>query len=108
IDHDDIRSPCHEFRCIGTQAAFITGGDAKIEMAVAPLRPTQFCHFLIERLPDGSFQRVCSEEANLPDPTAFLGVDGERPSRRSAEKRDELAPLNHSITSSASASSVGG
>ena len=32
----------------------------------------------------------------------------ERPSRRAAEQRDELAPSHHSITSSARASSVGG
>jgi hypothetical protein len=32
----------------------------------------------------------------------------ERPRRRAAEQRDEIAPLHHSITSSASASSLSG
>src|SRR6516162_4880963 len=31
----------------------------------------------------------------------LLGLRCERPSRRAAKERDELAPLNHSITSSA-------
>ena len=49
-------------------------------------------------------------EAQEPDPRdvdTLLRVRGERPGRRAAETRDELAPLQ-SITSSARASSVGG
>src|SRR5262245_28251490 len=38
--------------------------------------------------------------ADPPHPTALLRARSERPSRRAAEQRDELAPL-HSITSSA-------
>jgi hypothetical protein len=38
----------------------------------------------------------------------LLRTGRERPRGRAAEKRDELAPVAHSITSSARASSVGG
>jgi hypothetical protein len=38
----------------------------------------------------------------------LLRARRDRPRRRAAEKRDELAPPDHSITSSARASSVGG
>jgi hypothetical protein len=36
-----------------------------------------------------------------PNPTSLLRVRRERPRRRAAEQRDELAPVAHSITSSA-------
>src|SRR6516165_1702207 len=38
----------------------------------------------------------------------LLRARRERPRRRAAEKRDEIAPPNHSITSSASARTTGG
>src|SRR5262245_53241467 len=47
------------------------------------------------------------QHADVPHPLALLRARRERPRRRAAEQRDELAPL-HSITSSAVASSVGG
>src|SRR5262249_19011159 len=57
-----------------------------------------------------SFRSVCGEcikYADGPHALALLRARRERPRRRAAEQRDELAPL-HSITSSARASSVGG
>src|SRR5262249_6614465 len=47
------------------------------------------------------------EHADPPNPLALLRVCRERPRRRAAEHRDELAPL-HSITSSARASKLSG
>src|SRR5262249_4204514 len=46
-------------------------------------------------------------DADAQHPGFSLGQARERPCRRAAEQRDELAPL-HSITSSARASSDGG
>src|SRR5262245_21336048 len=43
-----------------------------------------------------------------PHPPALLRVRRERPRHRTAEQRDDLAALHHSITSSARASSIGG
>jgi hypothetical protein len=48
------------------------------------------------------------EHADAPHAVALLRACRERPPCRAAEERDELAPSNHSITSSAMASSVGG
>src|SRR5262249_24929816 len=48
------------------------------------------------------------EHADPPHAVALLRLRRERPRRRAAEERDERAPPNHSITSSAMASSVGG
>src|SRR5262245_14677048 len=47
------------------------------------------------------------EHTDAPCPLRLLRARRERPRRRAAEKRDELAPL-HSITSSAMASTPGG
>src|SRR5262245_38074981 len=49
------------------------------------------------------------QHADAPHPLALLRPRQERPPRRSAaEQRDELAPPNHSITSSARASRTSG
>src|SRR5262252_8623409 len=48
------------------------------------------------------------EHADVPHAVALLRTYRDRPRRRAAEERDELAPLHHSITSSARASRVGG
>src|SRR5262245_53276229 len=51
------------------------------------------------------------QPANAPDPLALLRPRRERPRShgcRAAEQRDELAPPDHSITSSAMASTPGG
>ena len=58
-------------------------------------------------LPFRIVRRCEQEHANAPHPLALLRARRERPSRRAADERDELAPV-HSITSSARASSMGG
>src|SRR5262249_5793876 len=55
--------------------------------------------------------RAWTQNADAPQALRLLRARRERPSDRTAEQRDELAALhrcNHSITSSARASSVGG
>ena len=52
--------------------------------------------------------RSSVDAAKPPYPLALLCAGCERPRRRAAEERDENATPNHSITSSAMASSVGG
>ena len=63
----------------------------------------------LARLPEfkEAADNVRHKHANASHPLALLRARRERPRRRAAEKRDELAPL-HSITSSARASSIGG
>jgi hypothetical protein len=59
---------------------------------------------LLARIVSGSR----GEHADAPYPLGLLSVHRERPrSRRAAKKRDEIAP-SHSITSSATESSVDG
>src|SRR5262249_2951805 len=52
-------------------------------------------------------RRLATHEPDGRELCRLLCARRERPCRRAAEQRDELAPL-HSITSSARASSVGG
>jgi hypothetical protein len=63
-------------------------------------------------LPYGAGLRAMYQDADAPYPLALLRPRRERPRRcRAAKQSDELASLHlrgHSITSSASASSVGG
>ena len=76
-----------------------------------PSRPAE----LLERLPEcGDLGlrlrvalRVGDQNAESTQSRALLRVRRQRPSRRAAEERDEFSPP-HSMTSSASASSVGG
>src|SRR5262249_60944508 len=59
-------------------------------------------------LPFGIVRGKVHQTTDPPRPLALLRARRERPCRRrTAEQRDKLAP-RHSITSSASASSVGG
>src|SRR5215468_9925134 len=48
------------------------------------------------------------EHADAPHPATLLRASRQRPCRRAAEERDEPAPLNHSITSSARSRIDGG
>jgi hypothetical protein len=48
------------------------------------------------------------QHADPPHPLALLRARHERPRGSGAKQRDELAPFDHSITSSARASTVGG
>src|SRR5215831_7736893 len=104
--YDDIDRATHE---IGDEAAnhsIITCRKSPIENDVLAVYITEFAHLLQERMKVGRLSGTCSDrdEANNWN---RLPARHNRPHRRAAEQRDELAPL-HSITSSARASSVGG
>src|SRR5262249_54218080 len=83
---------------------------AMLDLHVAADRPAQLLQTLQERraarLRHGIAGRLAHEHADPPDPLA-LCTRRERPRRRAAHERDEVAPL-HSLTSSASASSFAG
>src|SRR5262249_58401641 len=60
-------------------------------------------------LPFPVVRRIRQQNADPQYPPSLLRARRERPRRRTAtEQRNELAPPNHSITSSASASSFAG
>ncbi len=85
----------------------IIGGISNIDLDIASLRPTQFLKLLAKsrnlRLPLRIAFLVSHHHAD-PGHRRLLRARRERPRcRRTAEKRDELAP-SHSITSSARAS----
>src|SRR5262249_8918591 len=81
------------------------------EADVAALGPAQLCELLLERANPGFVLAVAlggrHQDCDAPHATWLLRARRERPGhRRSAEERDEVAPL-HSITSSPRPSSVG-
>src|SRR5262249_43022312 len=84
----------------------------KVHPQVAAIGPTEARKRLNERrnvsLQHGVVFVAPHEHADTPYALALLRARRERPSRRAAEERDERAPLDHSITSSASARIRGG
>src|SRR5262249_53695425 len=109
---DDVRRERDQFRRIPANALGIAGGPAIVNLHVAAVGPAQFLQPLHERSEACLPFRIAGcgrhEPADAPLPVGLLRARRERPrNRRAAEQRDELAPL-HSITSSTSASSVGG
>jgi hypothetical protein len=87
----------------------VTAAPTKVHPHVAAIGPTQARKRLRERrearLRQGIVFVVRHEHADAPHPLGLLRSARQRPRRRAAEKRDEFAPF-HSITSSASASSL--
>src|SRR5262249_40194516 len=83
-----------------------------INRDVAPHRPSQLCEALLENsgllARDGIAILSKHHRADPPYPLALLRARRERPRCRAAEQRDEVAPVAHSITSSARASNCGG
>src|SRR6516164_8519401 len=82
---------------------------AKLVGNVAPFDITEVAHPAHEFLAEWIVVR--GSRPDVPDTrrlAALLPARRQRPGRRAAEQRDELAPSHHSITSSARASSVGG
>jgi hypothetical protein len=78
---------------------------------VATDRPARLLQALRERsqasLSFPIVRRVWQEHADAPHPPGLLRACRERPRRRAAEQRDEVAAV-HSMTSSAIASSLSG
>src|SRR5262245_53398436 len=84
------------------------GGPANVHPRVAAVGPTQLREPLREPREVGLCVRIvfapCHQHADPPHPVRLLRARRERPRRRAAEQRDELASF-HSITSSAMLSS---
>src|SRR5262249_2943309 len=85
---------------------------AHVDTRSTTVDPAQFLQLVQERRDSGSAFRVAGcgthEHSDAPRPLALLRARREGPRRRAAEQRDELATPDHSITSSARASSDGG
>src|SRR5262249_8535591 len=108
---DDVWRERKELRRVFANAVGIARTPASVDPHVAGDSPARLLQPLQERGDAGlSFRIVRSrghEHADAPDPLGPLRARRERPCRRAAEQRDEVAAC-HSITSSARASSVGG
>jgi hypothetical protein len=86
----------------------VSAAPPKVDPHVAAIRPTQIRKRLRKRrdarLIHGIVFVARYEHADAPHPLALLRARRERPrDRRASEERDEFAPSNHSITSSARA-----
>jgi hypothetical protein len=85
----------------------VIAGPTDVHPQVAAIGPTQVRKRLRKRrnatLQLGIVFVVRQEHADAPRAVALLRPRRERPSNRRGKERDELAPIRHSITSSARA-----
>ena len=81
---------------MGSEAVAITISPAIIDLQVSALYPPKFLQRLFQRLrADSSFWvtlGVLHENADAPHSLRLLRACGKWPRRRTAKKRDELAP----------------
>src|SRR5215467_11711379 len=94
-------------------ASCITLRPAIIDLDITALDPAEFTEGLLKRLYACLPFGVVGNRHKYPEPSHPFGLRArrERPRRRAAEQRDEHATFHlrdHSITSSARASKVGG
>src|SRR5262245_57999418 len=112
MGENDIRRERNQFGRVSANVVGIDSSPANVDPQVAADGPAEFLQLLLERAePCLIFRSVrgCGQEyADAPHPAALLPARRERPRCRAAEQRDELAASDHSITSSARASRVGG
>src|SRR6516165_8992391 len=113
--HDDVGFQADQLVCERWYPIDVSAGPTKVHPRAAAIGPTQARNSLSERGTATLRLRIRivfiggPEHADAPHPLALLRPRRKRPRRcRAAEKRDELAAPDHSITSSAVASSVGG
>src|SRR5262249_8665111 len=109
--HDDVGSQADQLLRERSYPIDVSAGPTKVHPHVAAIGPTQVRKRLSERR-DHSRRRAIvfvapHDHADVPHAVALLRARQERPRRRAAEERDELAP-DHSITRSAMASRPGG
>src|SRR5262249_19498596 len=108
---DDVRRECDQFCRVCAVAVAVVSPPAGGAPHVAAGAPAQLLQDLWERREAGPAVWIVRgrvhEHADTPNPLALLRPRRERPRRRTAEQSDERAPP-HSITSSASASSLSG
>src|SRR5262249_20353946 len=94
---------CDQFCRIRAKTIGIAHGPARLDLHVAPNAPA--C--LLQALQKGSVTRACpyvvrGKGIEHPDPShPLLRSRRQRPRGRAAAPRDEVAPSDHSITSSA-------
>src|SRR5262245_33314375 len=110
---DDIRRERNQFCRIGADAIGIGPCPTGLDLYVAPDGPVRLLQALqkcpMARLPQCIVGSTVMEHADAPHPLALLRARPKRPHhRRAAEQRDELAPADHSITSSAATCKVSG
>src|SRR5262245_39765528 len=89
----------------------VAAAPAVVDAYISPDDPAQFAEPLQERciagLSFGIVRHPGHKHADAPNTLRLLRAGRERPRRRAAEQRDELAAL-HSITSSARSGNAGG
>src|SRR5262249_3943973 len=105
--HDHVDFELHQFRCQFGKMVHLSLVRSEFEPNVFPLDITELAQRLAKQLPEllptGSGTHQNANGCHL----RLLRPRRERPCRSAAQEGDELAPL-HSITSSASASSLSG
>src|SRR5262249_52879515 len=111
--HYDVGRKRNQFRHVPANIVGISSGPAGIDPQVAADSPARFLHTLQERPDTGLRISIVGsggqKHGDTPHRYRLLRARREWPRCcRSAEQRDELAPLHHSITSSAVESNVGG
>src|SRR5262249_8095179 len=108
--HDHVRGRTDQFRRSGLFAGRIADAPAIVDAHVAAVGPAQPLQRVEERcnahLTFAVSLWVDDQHADAPRPLRLLRARRERPCRRAAEQRDELAAL-HSITLSARVRRVG-
>jgi putative ABC transport system substrate-binding protein len=112
VCQDDVGLRADQLLRVRSHPIDVSAAPPKVNPHVAGIGPTHGRKRLSERreerLRQGIIFVVRHEHSDAPHAAALLSARRERPCRRAAEERDELTPSNHSITSSASASSVAG
>src|SRR5262245_49495218 len=103
--HDHVRDRTDQFRRSGLFAGRIANAPAIVDAHVAAVGPAQPLQRVEERcnahLTFAISLWVDDQHADAPRPLRLLRARRDRPSRRAAEQRDEVAAPHHSITSSA-------
>src|SRR5262245_45842838 len=113
VDQHDVGLHSDEFACIEAGTIGIAASPTKLDVHVAAVGPPQLLQPLLQ-CGDATLSLWIAlgedgEHADPPHAVRLLRARRERPSnRRAADERDEIAAPDHSITSSARASSIGG
>src|SRR5262249_9840413 len=112
IGNDNVRRKRHQFHRMSAANVDTARGPADVKARIAAVGPAQFRQPLDESGELSPPPRIAlvrtQEHAHAPDPLALLRARRQRPRRRAAEQRDELATADHSIISSAMANTPGG
>src|SRR5262249_39738494 len=112
--HQDIDIQRHKFSGHALEALWCLIRKPMLELDVAPIDVAQPCKAFEQRFEVWNlllWTTRMPEITNCGNFSALLRARRERPRRRAAEQRDELAPLHlrgHSMTSSAMATSLSG